>query len=254
MNQTKTLNNPETQNNLLNYNKNFYNSQNYIFGKNEKKKVIASFLGNEILKKILSYTSIIYLIIFYWFWFSLIFFIFYYYWRHWKFLPIIHIPIFFFIVWSYYFKNDKIENISDYFILKKSNLLNTVLLFITIVGLIITFIVNIFGYIAIAYSVTIFSIAFFIFEFLMIKNKKIRLIFLKFGEKIDNFTRINFLNLILLPIISPLWLLLFLILYLFSWLKKYQVIKNNIWETSILNFKNDNWIFNNWFYKIIKKQ
>lgn len=53
---TQTLNNPSTQNNLLQNNKNFLNSQNYILGKREKKKVILKMkfqiITYEIFKKL----------------------------------------------------------------------------------------------------------------------------------------------------------------------------------------------------------
>jgi hypothetical protein len=66
MTQIQTQNNLENQNMLLTKSRNFLNSQNYILGKSEKKKVLTSFMWTKILKKVLGYTSIVYSILFAW--------------------------------------------------------------------------------------------------------------------------------------------------------------------------------------------
>ena len=230
MKQKKVLNNPENFKNLWLKNKNFLNSQNYILGNSEKKKVLTSFLGTKTLKKILSYIGIIMSIIFIWEWISFI-----------EFIPL---SIWFICLWIIsviYFDNYKINSIKEYFISKKENNLNKIFFtsfytFFTCMVLLAFFdYAEDFDIINSIYCLIILILCIYLF-----KKKKILI-------------RVNYINIILSPLVIPLWVITYIFTYIFLSFQKFEVIKNNPIKQSILNFIETNWIFSNWFYKISKK-
>jgi len=228
-------------------NKNFINNQNYILGKSEKKKVLASFLSTKILGKITS--SIILRV------FSLIVLsIFLITLNHfvWLFFSVI-----FFIMWLFSYHKRKVNKISDYFLLKEENFLNSYLSFWSIiVGIIFIplFIIEkniiLIDLVTMVFKGIFISIIVLLVIFEFILNWKISV----YIQKVVNFiARIDVLNLLLLPLLSIFGILLYLLMYIYNWLKKYQIIKNNPTKSSKLDFIEKNWVFENWIYKIIRK-
>ena len=242
MKQIKTLNKPKNQKNLLEKSNNLLNSQNYILGKNEKNKVLTSFLGTEVLKKVLWKLWYFYFVIFLLWWIYL-------YILNSSFILV---SISFFITWFFSFTNYKITNLKNYFYISNKNVWN-ILLIISLVFIIIVWIFifftnyfkNNFPQLYLKYFIVFFFILIFFF-IVIIESRKIE--FINYNWKL-----INVINILLLPIIFPLWLLIYLIMYIFSTLQKYNITKYNPIKKSILNFIETNWIFSNWLYEISKK-
>ena len=240
----KVLNNPEKFKNLWFKNKNFLNNQNYILGKSEKKKVLASFLWTEILKKVLSYTNLVISIIFMFFSILMIYF----------YLPLLFISILFFVVWYYSLEKNKIEWIRDYFILKKTNALNILLVFSLflilawLISILLIYpIIHIFENYNYPSNILIIFIISILYSFLFLKinNYYIR----NKGTILNIIKSLNILNILLLPFVLLLWLMIYLILYIFSSFKKHKIIKYNPIKKSILNLKEKKRIFSNYEIK-----